>query len=45
MHDSSFSADDDEPMRSGRASVADMLVALVLTAAAAILVFVASQLW
>jgi hypothetical protein len=32
-------------MRSGRASVADMLVALALTAAAAILVVVAIQLW
>ena len=45
MSDSSFSADEDEPMRSGRAHVADMVVALVLTAVAAILVVVASRLW
>ncbi|WP_411880569.1 hypothetical protein [Polaromonas sp. YR568] len=45
MRDSSFFAEDDEPMRTGRARVADMLVALALTAAAAILVLVASRLW
>jgi hypothetical protein len=44
MSDSSFTADD-EPAQSGGAGVADMFIALALTAAAAIVVIVAVQLW
>jgi hypothetical protein len=45
MKDSKFPVEDDEPGQSGEASVADLALALVLTAAVATVVYVAIQLW
>lgn len=45
MSDSQFPVEDDEPGQSGQASIADLALALVLTAAVATVVYVAIQLW
>ena len=45
MSDSQFPVGDDEPGQSGQASIADLALALVLTAAVATVVYVAIQLW
>ena len=45
MEDPKFPVEDKEPRQSGEASVADLALALVLTAAVATVVYVAIQLW
>ena len=45
MKDSKFPVQDEDPRQSGEASVADLALALVLTAAVATVVYVAIQLW
>ena len=45
MKDSKFPVEDEELRQSGEASVADLALALVLTAAVATVVYVAIQLW